>query len=405
MKRYLEDIRKRTERTLLYTFNLAHQELANLLIRPLIRGRAAELSHDKVRRVLILRNDAIGDAVVTLPFIEGLAKKVEHVDVWCSKYNSFVFKDIKAKNVNVIVKRVETPAGAWQWGVEYLSAFFHYLIKQKKQTTYAYDLVIDGVGNPRLAAQAKGKIIVGPNKGLASIYYTNFLRYSFALSAVKEKKHLLDCYEELAKMAGIKVKAKDHCETNEKYEGCLVLVSSKQFRQLSAPQWETIIKQCATYGKVFVVDDPSENMANQLKARKAMQQKNIVFLKPMPLPKLREYAQKIGCVIALDGGAEHYLQKNTHTLTIYTVGIMEQWMPRMKIKTHVKIPITSKTYGEYFAGRIGSCIKAIGRVSLDCRITCYEVGCSEKPCITKLNKVVLQNIVKMFLDEVKKQGE
>jgi ADP-heptose:LPS heptosyltransferase len=334
-----------------------------------------------IRKILIIRNDAIGDAVISLPLIKYLSKKYE-VHLLASEINYFVCEN--EKNIKVIKyagkKEFNSPSS---FGSALLKntifRFFMFFGREKKKVRCDFDLVVDFVGYPFIMDRLNlgYKYIIGPNRGIASIYYHWFLESSFIMG----KMNILRQYIKLLREVGIKI---DEVEVENEIgkevkiprNGIVgILVSCKKERQIKAKTWEQIIKICSSeFKKVIIIDDPSRSMIKQLN----ISEKNVEIMPPMSLKELRDVVRNCEYFIALDGGGQHYLGQGMNELVIYTTGMQEIWKPFTTNKWRKEK--VSNCWVEWVDTKNGL-RKVIVYRNVDCKPCYYPCNNKEKECL------------------------
>ncbi|MEM4367955.1 MAG: hypothetical protein QXO21_02945, partial [Candidatus Anstonellales archaeon] len=152
-----------------------------------------DIKNKRIRKVIILRNDQIGDAVISLSLIRAIAKKFESTTIVVSKKNSFIFKN--EKNLKLIIAKDKQ---LYQFST-ILSKIFSFIYNSilyaietfSLKTKPKYDLLIDLCGDISALRKYPSKYIIGPNRLLFSLFYTCWYKTTFAVAG-SEKKHLLE---------------------------------------------------------------------------------------------------------------------------------------------------------------------------------------------------------------------
>lgn len=285
--------------------NKLNQSFANLFIRPIklkeTKSLKEEIRKNKVKKVLIIRNDRIGDAILSIKVINNLSKIFKETYVLSSDQNFEILKE----ETNAII------------------------IKENQYRNFEpFDLIIDFNGSmANNKIQTKYKI--GFNRGIFSIFYSNFYPYNLTES----KMQYIDAMKDLIYYClGIKLNVEDLPPKDfkkEKKNQVFIFVGNKPNRQLPYEKWKELILLSANKNKTIVADDPDQLIMNKLKLDKEiLENKNIKLItEPKSLKDLAKIANDSKLFIALDGGAEHYLERYTNAIVIYTCGYPDNWKP------------------------------------------------------------------------------
>lgn len=321
-------------RDAIYYSNLLSMALANLFIRPLKFFGAKKLREEvkagTIRKVLVNRSDQIGDAVVSLKIISALAEKFGEVSVVVSEKNKFVFQG--EKKIKLVMEKGK-PLYQRQSLFSKIAYFFTEALaspfRASGEKAPEYDLIIDLIGDFSIKDRHPSRHIIGPNRGPFSLFYSCFYRTSFAASGM----HLLDAYHEMiSDCLGIKLALDDLPPADfskKKKRRIFVFTGSTPDRNLSYEKWKEIIEAAAEVAPCAVADDPAQLIMNQLKSDpgiKGSKRIELIF-GGRELDELAKIANESSLLIALDGGGEHYLERYTNALVIYTCGLPAEWKP------------------------------------------------------------------------------
>jgi len=285
--------------------NLLQINFANLLIKPFKYKTEKEIKNKvknkEIRKVLIIRNDQIGDSVLSLKLIEALKQEFSDIYILASEKNDFIFKEIDMKTIK---------------------------LQDLSNKDIKFDLTINLTGMP-IPSNLNTQYIIGMNKGLSSFSYSTFYKYSISTS----KMQVTDFYKELIKdLLGINLKVDDSPPSDfkkEKKDQIFIFVGNKPNRNIPYEKWKELILLSASKTKTIVADDPDQRIMNKLSQDKdIIENKNIeLIVGPKQLKELAKIAKDSKLFIALDGGAEHYLERYTNALIIYTCGYPSNWKP------------------------------------------------------------------------------
>lgn len=290
-----------------------------------------EIKEGKIKNVLITRSDQIGDAVINIRFVQFLKKYFKNIDLLVSKKNKFIFEDECKLN---LIEREEP----FFKPKNFFDLFFYYtlhifkIFSKKKIENPKYDLIIDLQGDFTVQFTYPTKYIVGPNKGFFSLFYTTFSRHSYSYS----NKHLIESEKDLIKEClGLDLVFPHYFDwppknfKKQKKKQIFIFVGNKPERNISFEKWRNIIIRAALFAPVIVADDPSQLIMQKLKKEKViLTNRNISLIsKPMSLKDLAKIVNDSQLFIALDGGGQHYLERYTNSITIYTSGLPVEWRP------------------------------------------------------------------------------
>jgi ADP-heptose:LPS heptosyltransferase len=347
--------------------NYLNIQFANIFIRPLKRKEAEKLKDEikkgTIKRVLINRQDLIGDAVISLKIIDKLKSYFDEVYVLVSDNNSFIFDElsgVKKVNLNEVI-----------------------------DSNIEFDLIIDLIGTLATDKKIKSRYKIGMNRGIFSIFYSNFYLWNLTES----KMQVLEFYKELIKYTlGIQLEIDDLPPSDfkkEKKDQIFILVGNKPNRNLPYEKWKELILLSASKTKTIVADDSDQRIMNKLSQEKDIKKnKNIeLMVEPKQLKDLAKLANDSKLFIALDGGAEHYLERYTNSITIYTCIDQTGWHP-YTLKEWNYFIIDDHVLGrsETSAG-----LKKYVFYKLKDRKPCYDLVCDYKK-FKEINFVLLKNL-------------
>ncbi len=341
-------------RNLIFYLSTVNTYLANLFIAPLKVSQAKKLKEEvkagKIKKVLINRSDRIGDAIISLKLIRALADIFENVYVIVSEKNAFIFKgenkvktilkrDILLHQRNCILSNI------LYFFKEFFFSCFKMAFGRQKQE---YDLLIDLIGDPAIERVYNSRYMIGPNKGLFSIAYSCFCETTIFTSNIT----LLESYKKMMKdCLDIDIKI-DDAPPNDfsslKKKQIFIFVGNVPKRNLSYERWKEIILVANSFMPCIVADDPLQNIMNKLKKDKdIINNKNIKLITDKKeLEELVVIANRSILLIALDGGGEHFLERYTNALILYTCGLPAEWKPYSVNTYSIQLLETNHVYEE-----------------------------------------------------------
>lgn len=308
-------------------------KFSNIFIKPLKEKDEKllkeEVKNGRIKRVLVNGMPQIGDAIVFSKVIKALEKHFEYVEVLATEKNCIVyanenlkFRIYKGKLFlnNVIVTNI------WL----YLLGLYRLFIKNKLKENY--DLIIDMGSMPSVCLEFNAKYIIGENKGPLSLFYTTF----YPTPSILTKKTVLESKKEaVEECLGIKLEISDKPPEDfikEKEKKIFIFVGNKPNRNLSHQKWKEIILIASKFAPVIVADDPLQLIINKLiKDEEITKNPKITIIKgERTFNELAEIVNKCFLLIALDGGAQHWFERYTNALVLYTCGLPYEWKPYSK---------------------------------------------------------------------------
>jgi len=384
---------------LLIFFQVLNSIIAEYFIKPTKNKKLEELKNSirsgKIKNVLILRNDGIGDAVVSINFIKEVVKLFENVKILSSKHNDFVFK---MENIRTLIdvsgkfRKGHSKASLMYAITTFMENVLHVFETKIKATCPKYDLIIDLKGDPSLLRKYSAKYAVGQNEGMFSLFYTYFLNTSYALA----DSNLVESYQNLMKLIGIHIKVKDLPPKGfhkNKKAVTFIFVGCKSERNLKYLQWKRIILLASKYQKCIIADDPQQNIMNILTSDIDIinNPKIELLIGYRKLNNLAEISNESNLMISVDGGAEHFLERYTNALVIYTCGVYDVWKPYSETG-YKKRSIANNCAYAYTTTSIGL-KKFIFYANVRCR-PCY-IMCGGKKCVNFLDVELLDKILRI----------
>jgi ADP-heptose:LPS heptosyltransferase len=286
--------------------NLLQINFANLLIKPFKYKTEKEIKNKvknkEIRKVLIIRNDQIGDTILSLKLIEALKQEFSDIYILVSEKNEFIFKEIDMKTIK---------------------------LQDLSNKDIKFDLTINLTGMP-IPSNLNTEYTIGMNKGLSSFSYSTFYKYSISTS----KMQVTDFYKELIKdLLGINLKVDDSPPSDfkkEKKNQIFIFVGNKPNRNLPYEKWKELIliiaNKYSSY-KIIVADDLDLYYTSKLISDPEITRYNNIEIlnKKLSLPELKEITNDSKLFIALDGGAEHYLERYTNSIKFFTCEYPSNW--------------------------------------------------------------------------------
>lgn len=311
--------------------------MANALIRPLKAGSAKRLAQDvksgRIRRVLLDMPDGIGDAVVTAPFARALSREFGQVTVLSSQHNDFVYREERVRTrlapsdlfgsrelrtLMLAAELLRLPSGmagaANQW--------------------YDYDLIIDLGGHVRIKTYYRAKYTVGQNKGSLSLFYDSFTRRAFTMPGSPTiSQGFCDLARECLGLTVQPAESLPRGFLKRKKRQVFILVGGKSgIKDLPYGKWKALALAAARHGKCVIADGPEQQVMARMAADAEISgNRNITLVRGRrSLPDLARIANRSALFIAVDGGGQHYLERYTNSIAIYTCTAPNPWLPYSK---------------------------------------------------------------------------
>jgi len=328
-----------------------------------------KLRKKKIRKIIIIANNKIGDGIVLLPFILELAKNYE-VTVVVSNYNKFIFEAFKSK-LKIIETKEASEILKGGFNIEqaiirvfqYIIYFYYFFIKRKSLRNYEYDLLIDFVGFPYFVKDYvnKARFIASKNAGEKCFGYDYV--YEEPSSYPPRKTHfeihinflkkLIPDFKFRKNNSFIKyllVMPPDEIKKIifQKRRFLVVNVGGHPVRRVNLMYIEKILNLFPYY--TVVIDNPG--LKNIKKIRNRIKNKNVIFIKKTySLQELLNltYSKNCSGYIEFDcSGASHFFEVPTNSLKVFTVTHHEYWKPFSNNKfVKVLLDKKEKTWLEY----------------------------------------------------------
>jgi ADP-heptose:LPS heptosyltransferase len=343
------------------------------------------------KKILLLRNDRIGDAVVTLPAIEAIKRNYPdiQIDVLASSKNRFVFE--KSAHVSEIY--------TLDWSTGRINIFKHLfdenfknLMSRLKERNF--DAVIDLVGLKRNIILGKylSDFTVGPRKLLVYVFYTYYGDSNW-VTLNESDPMTVKIIKLMGNALNLNLTATPQSErdmpTNHEYD-IIIHLGSTHLRKLSSRKEEELIELFS--GKKVLITDGEDNDNFSELERKYQREKRFNFKLFNSLDELVEECKKAKILICYDGGQAHYLARYVRTVAIFGPGSVELWKPYEHAeyelleedKTGVKAAISG-----------GSFRHIVIYYPIWCR-PCFDVGCESVKCLSMVTPGFIKYIVEKY---------
>jgi ADP-heptose:LPS heptosyltransferase len=366
-------------------------------------------------KLLLIRNDRIGDAVVTLPVIRNIKLNYPNmkVDIIVSSKNKFVLDDFNYADEVIEFdwipehkgKLYELPVigGLLQFIrfviLAYLfSASFREKIKQIK--TKKYDAAVDLVGLFRnaLLCNHVSRFSIGPRKFLIHIAYDYYLDTNWVsgsdknfmtikIENVLENALGLSFYKRDSSLPFLNIDSK--ARPNEVYDVIFHLGTS-ELRRFDFEKEKKLI-ELMTGSKTLVTD--SEETKNYIQLKNYFQNsKEIIFKIFASLRDTANVCLNSGLLFCYDGGQAHYLSQFIRTIVVFGPGSAALWRP---FEFADYSPLENSATGAQTFRSNGKFKHIAVYYPIWCR-PCFDVGCNKKPCLDRIESEFISGIINKY---------
>jgi ADP-heptose:LPS heptosyltransferase len=366
------------------------------------------------KRILLFRNDRIGDAMVTLPVLRDIKLNYPdtEIDVITSPNNNFIFEEFPyiTNIIRLKINGNETGffyklplIGGLMLFLKYILLPFLFSEKYKRTLKFmsgrGYDYAIDAVGlkrNAIIAGYAAG-FTAGPGRLLPFLFYDYYSGSNWVTTADtdfmtrKIEKFITDS-------TGIRLinKSRDMIlpgltlkeETGKKDIDIIFHIGTTNLRKLGYEKEKEIIKQFSNH-KTIITDSGGSDTFLKLK-NEFKNSSNITFKLYDTLKDLAEDSLRSELLVCYDGGQAHYLSQYVRTVTIFGPGSPWLWKPYefndyklLSKDTNGGIAIISEGKFRHIA---------IYR-PMWCN-PCFDTGCKTRPCLNELTAEFIIDVIK-----------
>ena len=379
------------------------------------------------KKILIIRIDRLGDAVVTTPLIKALKDVSPDVKIYvlASTKNRLLFEN------NPYVEKVfYIKADTWlkyshrlYSSLYFLKSFLkehlldkNFWITLFKLKVLRIDLTLDLVGRKRTSFIGKitSKYCITHNLKEFSYFADYCLEYPYV--SPYPKKHIVERYFDLCSR-GVKtmlqVNPFDYpselylCNEKPIENRSIILfhIGGTAYRRLDNNALLEIIKSLSRKFDydIYLIDEPHN--PNLYYFKQNLRNFNIRFIQQMDLESLIKFvAQKVKLAFVSDGGTAHIFSAITNTFVYFGPSSVWVWYPWDKSR-----PIHIKTYesGVQVWQTQGKYLHRFIFYPISCS-PCYEIGCKEVYCLKALKPEILieelQKMIKIVFDKNKGRG-
>ncbi len=344
------------------------------------------------QRILLIRNDRIGDAVVTLSVIESIKLNYPEmkVEVLASSKNKFVFEKSGYVDDIIVLDWAEERSGIVK---QFFDESFKVTARGLKYREY--DAVIDLVGLKRniLLSKYLSGFTVGPRKLGVYVQYDYYGDSNWV--TLSDEDNMTSKVEAVIKEALNLTFEKKPLPTGfikqESYEYDVIIhLGSTPLRKLPAQKEDSLVGLFSNY-KVLVTDAKDNENFSRLKNEYG-KEAGIPFRLFDSLDELAEECMKARVLICYDGGQAHYLSRFVRTVTIFGPGSVELWKPYDPAGYEL-LEEDSAGVKALISG--GSYRHIVIYYPIWCR-PCFDVGCESVLCLSMINPDFIHYIVKKY---------
>ncbi len=337
-------------------------------------------------KILFIRNDKIGDSLVTLPVLRDL--KLNYPDikihVLASELNYFIFKDLK------FIDKI------------YIYNFPGWTATFSSLKSEMYDTVVDLVGvNKKLLFQIRkiSKFMAGSRTFMLSWIFNYYSKTNWVSEfdeipiSQKIEGFLKDCF-------GFNFIKRDKSlpydgnlsgnESKKRYD-IFIHLGTSELRKLGFETEKSLIDSLKNY-KILVTDGYQTERFNYYNS-KYSENDNFKFKLYEHLGDTAADAAISKIILCYDGGQAHYMSQFSKTLVIIGTVSAIQWAPYEFENYEVLRSWQNGVRTIRSRGKFGHI--AVYYPIWCC--PCFDIGCKEKPCINNIqieqvNHIISENI-------------
>lgn len=339
------------------------------------------------KKLLFIRNDKIGDAVVTLPVLRDLKLNYPEIEIHilCSEVNYFTLE-----NAEFIDKAVIQDKNKWDEQIKALQA-------------ENYDALIDLVGMDKKFVWSLRKISkfrAGSRLFGFSWVYSYYLRTNWVSEFDKQpmtKKiefAVCDCFNLsfLKRDTALPLVKKTEPSAVQKEYDILIHLGTSELRKLNFEYEKKIIDSLAS--KNLLITDVTNTPRFEFYKKKYSGKPGITFRLYKTLQEISADAEKSKLLLCYDGGQAHYLGQFVQSLVLVGSIAPLQWSPYDFTDYDI-----IKTWENGVRAIQSSGEKK--HISISFPIwccPCFDVGCDTKPCINNIEVSQVLELIDSYTD-------
>ncbi len=366
-------------------------------------------------RILLIRNDRIGDAAVTLPVIRDLKLNYPSlvIDVLVSDVNKFVFDELDY--IDNVIEYNHVPAklnpffkipflgSVLQFKFYELFPLF-YSSARRNEIRYLknrkYDAVIDLVGMKRNIFLGKliSKYTAGPRKLGVCILYNYYIDSNWvspndtASMSLKIERLFVNAFGfSFAKRNTSQPFVSFQIPANsiQKHD-VVVHIGTSELRKLPFETEKKLIAKLSRY-RLLITDSSESERFKELK-KEFVHSTNIEFNTFPTLKELASHCYNAKLLICYDGGQAHYISQFVKTLVIFGPGSVALWKPNDFSEYR---PLKMFANGVKTEISDGKHKHTVIYFPIWCR-PCFDVGCQERPCLASIKAEQIVDLVNNY---------
>ena len=339
------------------------------------------------KKLLFIRNDKIGDAVVTLPVLRDLKLNYPGIEIHilCSEVNYFTVKD--AEFIDKVIIRDKNK---WDEQIKNLQA-------------ENYDALIDLVGMDKKFVWSLRKISkfrAGSRLFGFSWVYSYYLRTNWVSEFDKQpmtKKiefAVCDCFNLSFSKKNTALPVVKNMEPGavQKEHDILIHLGTSELRKLNFEYEKELMDSLKS--KKLLITDVTNSQRFEFYKKKYSDKPGITFRLYKTLQEISVDAEKSKLLLCYDGGQAHYLSQFVQSLVLVGSISPLQWSP-YDFTDYTVI----KTWGNGVRA-----IQSAGEkkhISISFPIwccPCFDVGCDTKPCINNIEVSQVMELIDSHTD-------
>lgn len=371
-----------------------------------------------VKRILIFRNDRIGDAMVTLPVLRDIKRNYPDmiIDVAVSPKNKFIFENAKFVDnlYELNIAAESTPALLKIPVVGGILLFLKYIVipfifssdfrKQLKVLKHNnYDVSADLVGMKRnsLIGKYVSGFTIGPGRLAAFLFYDYYIDSNWVSpfdSDFMTRKIEKALTESLNLVLLKRDKSLPILPQNTKtvpageVAGFDIIfhLGSGSLRKLKLSDERSIID--AFKDKKLLITDSRKTPEFESLKNKLADYPNITFMLFETLGEIAQLCSVSKLLFCYDGGQAHFLSQYIRTLTVFGPGSAALWKP-YEFEDY-EISESDQAGYKVMVSR-GAKRHVIVFREIWCS-PCFDTGCRTRPCLNELSPELIIRIIKQY---------
>lgn len=366
------------------------------------------------KRMLLFRNDRIGDAMVTLPVIRDIKHNYPdiEIDVITSPNNNFIFEDFESID-NIIPLRINGNETGFFHKLPLIGGFIlfmKYLLLPcmfsgnfrktlKIMTARRYDYAADLVGLKRNAIIASyvSAFSAGPGRLLPFLFYDYYSDSNWVTAGDKDfmtrkiEKFITESTGMLLAQKNTNIpliKIEQHSNAGEKKTDIIFHFGTSSLRKLGIEKEKKLISDFKNMS--IIVTDSGVTESFDLLRSEFKDHKNIHFKLYDTLKDLAAECLGAKLLVCYDGGQVHYLSQFIQTAAIFGPGSAALWKPY----EFADYEFIDSDTGGACAIRSKGKIKHIAIYRAMWCNPCFDTGCKTKPCLGDISTGFITRIIK-----------